>query len=411
MFEMIRYEWKKIGKSLLVKFVMTGVGFIFLLSFVSGIAQQEAVDYQGREYRGLSAIRVFRETQLPRELSQERVDKLVGQYLEYRNNPETSSDAHWYDYLSEDVYRSFYLPNRELFYMIYNAYAEWGSNESTLDVFEKNYKKDFRKAQIETRGKVIKDYTESGIITEQQAAYWNKKADAITGCSYGYCGGWREILYMGDCLILIMMLACISAAPVFAGEYQSKCDSLFLCMKHGKGKLVTAKIMTAVLFATVVYWAIMLAYSLACLLVYGMEGADLPIQMQNPTTMIPYDMTMAQGVVLFLVLGYVLTLGMVGITLLFSALLKNPFYVIVVAFLLILAPIIAQMLELGYIFRHIVKLFPSTIIFFTYASYEAYSIGKIVASWPTASMIVNMAGTVIFALLSRAIFKRHEVNR
>lgn len=411
MFEMIRYEWEKIGKSLLAKFIFAGAGFFFLLNVVSGIAQTEAVDYHGKQYSGIPAIRVLKETQSFGELSQENVDKIVGQYLEYQNDPETRSDNPMYENLSEEVFRSFYFPNRLLFHMIYNAYAKLGSDETLLNVLKENYKKDFRKAQIEKYGKVIKHQAELGIITEQQADYWNKKANEIDGCTFGYCAGWRQILYMGDWFLLIMVVVCISVAPVFAGEYQSKCDSLFLCMKYGKSKLVTAKIMAAVSFATVVYWGITIAYSLVCLLVYGMEGAALPVQMQNPTTVIGYDMTMAQAAVLLMVFGYIVTLGMTGITLLFSALLKNPFYVIVFAFLVIVVPLFAQALKLGYTFSHILYLFPSMVTFFEYDSFHAYSIGKMVFNWQSASMIVNMAGAVIFSLLAQLIFKRHEVNK
>lgn len=411
MFEMIRYEWKKIGQSLLAKFIFAVTGLFFLLNFVSGIAQTEASDYHGKQYSGIPAIRVLKKNQSFGEMSQANVDKIVGRYLEYQNNPETRSDNPMYENLSEDVFRSFYFPNRQLFYMIYNAYAELGSDESLLNVLKDNYKKDFRKAQIEKYGKVIKHQAELGIITEQQADYWNKKVNEIDGCTFGYCEGWRQILYMSDGFMLIMIVICIGVAPVFAGEYQSKCDSILLCMKYGKSRLVTAKIISAESFATVVYWGITIVYSFACLFVYGMEGADLPVQMQNPTTAIGYDMTMAQAAALLMVFGYILTLGMTGITLLFSALLKNPFYVIIVTFLLIVVPVFAQALRFGYTFSHILYLFPSMVAFFEYSSFHAYSIGKMVINWPSASMIVNMAGTVIFSLLAQIIFKRHEVNK
>ena len=55
-----------------------------------------------------------------------------------------------------------------------------------------------------------------------------------------------------------MMLICIGIAPIFAGEYQSKCDSLILCMKYGRSKLILAKIISGWLYATGVYWGITL---------------------------------------------------------------------------------------------------------------------------------------------------------
>lgn len=411
MFEMIRYEWKKIGKSMFVKFTFAGVVLFFFLNFVSGIGQTRATDYNGKFYRGIPAIRVLKDTQAILELSQENVDKIVGQYVEYLNNPKTSSNNPEYYNLSEEVYYSFMKPNQLLFSMIYNGYDDPSAEKALPDTLKDNYRKDFRRAQIENYKKFTKQLTELGIITEQQAEYWNKKIGKNNGSTFGYCEGWREILYMGDWFLLIMIIVCICVAPVFAGEYQSKCDSLFLCMKYGRSKLVSAKIVSAVSFTTIVYWGLTIAYSALCLLVYGVEGADLPVQLQNPTTMIGYDMTMAQAAFILMVFGYILTLGMTGITLLFSALLKNPFYVIIVAFLLIVVPVFAQALRLGYTFRHILYIFPSTVTFFDYSSFHAYSIGKTVFSWSSASMIVNMVGALIFSLLAWLIFKNHEVNK
>ena len=411
MLEIIRYEWKKIVNSTLVKLIFTGTGLFFLLNFVSGIGQTRATDYNGKQYSGISAIRVLKETQPVFELSQENVDKIVGQYLEYLNSPETSSNNTEYYNLSEEMYYSFMEPNQFLFSMIYNGYDDPSAEKTLSDALKDNYRKDFRKAQIENYEKFTGHLVELGIITEQQAQYWNKKSGKINGSTFGYCGGWREILYMSDWFLLIMIIVCICVAPVFSGEYQSKCDSLFLCMKYGRSKLVTAKIVATVSFTTAAYWAFVIVYSALCLFVYGGEGADLPVQLQNPTTTIGYDMTMAQATLILMLFGYILTLGMTGITLLFSALLKNPFHVIIIAFLLIVVPVFAQALRLGYTFRHILYLLPSSVTFFDYSSFHAYSIGKNVLSWPSASMIVNMAGAVVFSLLAMLIFKRHEVNK
>lgn len=80
--------------------------------------------------------------------------------------------------------------------------------------------------------------------------------------------------------VLIMMIICIGIAPIFSGEYQSKCDSLILCMKYGKSRLVSAKIIVVWLFTTCVYWGITLIYSAVYLGLLGTDGADLPIQLK-----------------------------------------------------------------------------------------------------------------------------------
>ncbi len=123
--------------------------------------------------------------------------------------------------------------------------------------------------------------------------------------------------------VLIMMIICIGIAPIFAGEYQSKCDSLILCMKYGKSKLISAKVIVAWLYTTCVYWGISLIYSAVYIGLLGIEGADLPIQLKYPAMSVGYQLTMGEAVVYALVLAYVFTLGIMGITILMSTVLKK----------------------------------------------------------------------------------------
>ena len=131
-----------------------------------------------------------------------------------------------------------------------------------------------------------------------------------------------------------MMVACIGIAPVFAGEYQTKCDSLLLCMRYGKSRLIAAKLLASWLYVSTVYWGIALVYCAIYLLLLGTGGWDLPIQISS-TNAVSYNLNMAQASGLVLLLGWLYTLGMTGITLFLSSLLKNAYSVIIAAFLLL----------------------------------------------------------------------------
>lgn len=98
-------------------------------------------------------------------------------------------------------------------------------------------------------------------MTSGEADYWKEKIGNLQEYQYGYHKGWSMILDTLTWPVLIMMLICIGIAPIFAGEYQSKCDSLILCMKYGRSKLILAKIISGWLYATGVYWGITLIYS------------------------------------------------------------------------------------------------------------------------------------------------------
>ena len=62
----------------------------------------------------------------------------------------------------------------------------------------------------------------------------------------------------------------------------------------------------------------------------GTQGADLPIQLKYPAMSVGYNLTMGEAVGITLLLGYFFTLGIMGITLFMSALLKNTYVVIIV---------------------------------------------------------------------------------
>lgn len=99
-----------------------------------------------------------------------------------------------------------------------------------------------------------------------------------------------------------------------------------------KSKLISAKIITVWLFTTCVYWGITLIYSAVYLGLLGSDGADLPIQLKYPAVSVGYHLTMGEAVIYALVLAYFFTLGIVGITLLMSALLKTHMELLLLLF-------------------------------------------------------------------------------
>ena len=408
---MIKYEWKKIWKSRLTQISVIGCCLFLVFCVYSSIVQITATDQNGQTVSGMQAVEVLKDTQQRQELTQDRVNEIVNQYLEYANNPDTNSNNEAYHYLSEEKYRTFYQSNRELLSLISNVYKEPGSSTDIKDVFEENVGKDFIQARLERDQKYIQLRKERGQLTPVEADYWEREVEKIPEYQYGYHKGWDMILDALTWPVLIMMIICIGIAPIFSGEYQSKCDSLILCMKYGKSKLIFAKIITVWLFTTCVYWGITLIYSAVYLGLLGADGADLPIQLKYPAVSVGYHLTMGEAVIYALVLAYFFTLGIVGITLLMSALLKNTYGVIIIAFLLIIIPTFLSPDTGGYTWSRILSLFPSKIADFSFQSYTAYSIGNVVIRWPDMAMIVNGAGAVIFSAISYWIFRKHQVNK
>ena len=203
---------------------------------------------------------MMKNTQKKIELTQENVNDIVGRYLKYISDPGTNSESETYHYLSEEVYRTFYLPNRELLSLVTNVYREPGSGSSIKEVWKKMLGR-FRKAQIKRDIAYINLQKEQGRLTSGEADYWKEKDRKFAGISIWLSQGMEYDLDTLTWPVLIMMLICIGIAPIFAAEYQSKCDSLILCMKYGRSKLILAKIISGWLYATGVYWGITLIYS------------------------------------------------------------------------------------------------------------------------------------------------------
>lgn len=408
---MIKYEWKKIWTSRLTQISVIGCSLFLVFCVCSSIFQITATDENGQTVSGMTAVEVLQNTQQRQELTQDRVNEIVDQYLEYINNPDTSSNNEAYHYLSQEKYSTFYLPNKELLSLITNVYEEPGSGSDIKDVLENNAGKDFTQSRLDRDQKYIQLLEENGKLTSIEADYWEGEVKKISEYQYGYHKGWDMILDALTWPVLIMMIICIGIAPIFSGEYQSKCDSLILCMKYGKSRLVSAKIIVVWLFTTCVYWGITLIYSAVYLGLLGTDGADLPIQLKYPAVSVVYHLSMAGGTIYALILAYFFTLGIAGITLLMSAVLKNAYGVIIIAFLLIIIPTFLSPDTGGYTWSRMLSLLPSKIADFSFQSYITYSIGKVVIKWPDMAMIVNGFGAIIFSTFSYWIFKKHQVNK
>lgn len=250
---MICYEWKKIWQNRLTQLMMLGISLFFVFCIISNVSQTEGLLEDGSRTYGMSGIRARKEQNETVVLTQEETDRIVGEYLTYTTDSATNSDNPGYLYLSEKMYRSYYLPRKELLGMIEGIYSPAGSEASMKEVFEENLGRDIFQARLDRDNNRIDLYVKRGMITDKQAEYWKEQVKKIQDpLTVGYYDGWKQIYYAGNWAVIIMMIVVIGVAPVFAGEYQSKFDSLLLCMKHGKNRLVFSKVVAAWLFTTLV---------------------------------------------------------------------------------------------------------------------------------------------------------------
>ena len=87
--------------------------------------------------------------------------------------------------------------------------------------------------------------------SDAERAYWTEKQGGVgEPLAYGYAGGWSDVLACLGFFAFAMVAVCIALTPVFSGEYQDRTDAVLLSSRYGRSKLVAAKIVAALAFAT-----------------------------------------------------------------------------------------------------------------------------------------------------------------
>lgn len=408
---LIYYEWQRIWMGKLIKLSIVGCCIFIAFCVYSSISQISATDLNGMTHSGLQGAKVLKETRPEQVLHESRVKEIMTEYLAYTSDKDTASDLEKFQYLTEEMYLKYYLPNRELLTLIASVYTPLGQNYSLKETFENNLNVDFDFARNERVNEWLQIKENQGLLKNVEKTYWLEKDSQIQTYKYGYYKGWNSILDSASWLIMIMIVVCIGTAPIFAGEYQTKSDSLLLTLKYGKNKLIKAKLISSLLYATLVYWAIVLSYSLTYLFLLGFDGGDLPIQLVNTSHPISYNLTIKQGVIILLLLMYAAVVLMVGATLLMSSVFKSSYTVIILDFLLIAVPSFLYSNMGGYVWQHILILLPSKITEFKFDDYITYSAGNIVLDRSRMMIMCYVVLCVLFIGMSYRKFKNHEVNK
>lgn len=249
----------------------------------------------------------------------------------------------------------------------------------------------------------------SWVYSDAERAFWtNKQQQATEPLSYGYAGGWENIM---DCIAFAafaMIAVCVGLAPMFAGEYRERTDSVLLASRYGRTKLIGAKLAASFVFATAVFAVcagIICGVSLGA---YGAGGDSLPVQVMALSS--PYALTMAQCAGIMAGLAYLITLGFAALTLLLSSVLRSVLSIFAIDVALVLLTGMVPTGGLG-ILTHLVVLFPTSglVAPTMFWRYMSYPLGGLVLDHP--AMMALVYGVMVLACvpLSAWAFRRHEV--
>lgn len=235
-------------------------------------------------------------------------------------------------------------------------------------------------------------------------------AQVATPFQFSYTDGYtRFFSIMYTTGMLVCFVAAILLAPLFAGEYSSGTDQLILTTKHGKRKLILAKLFVGVVIALGFSLFFSLLTYFQCMFTYGFDGADAAIQLYMPLNV--YPLTMGEAALMNGICIMSGTLLMSAINMLLSAKLKSSFSVIIFIGIFMIVPMFINDPEINVLLSNLLSLLPTNMMtIWTILSEQLFEIGNI--------SILPYVGIPLFAIFACGIllpiayhgFKNHQIS-
>lgn len=198
----------------------------------------------------------------------------------------------------------------------------------------------------ERRVESLREYLYSDEISdtyseEEKAFLLGQYENLETPFYYEYTDGWKALMdsqYMPTLMMILVLVAGFFVAGIFSDEFSLKADSIFFSSRLGRNKAVAAKIGAGVVIVTVIYWTVMLLYSLIVLGALGFDGGVCWIQTGVSNWRSFYNITYFQDWAFTLLGGYVGSLFILTLAMLISAKTRSTVLAITIPFILTCVP-------------------------------------------------------------------------
>ncbi|WP_151733445.1 ABC transporter permease subunit [Paenibacillus tengchongensis] len=366
---------------------------------VTGLAAIKQEKHYARNFRGDLTPEVFSGTVAHYQQILRTADRVTDGGISYLGNE--GFFATYPDYPILGLLRSGFSPTTEYDYFVVDTLAP----EKAATFYEQ------RTAYIEG---YLEQNPEGITYSDADKATFRQMNERISvPLKFDYAKGWYIILVNSSIFFLIAcFVLSICAAPVFSSEYQSGADAIILSTRHGRGKLIRAKINAALLFSSGMFllgWLIVLALALS---IYGASGWDSSFQILDTRHLFsPYPFTVLGAFLLTTLIGWLACLAMVSFTLLLSSRMRTPFSVMIWCVVLLFTPLfIPESKE--QLFNHLLALLPGrqTEIFETFRGYDLLHLLGLSVPLPYAIGWTALLMTVLCLPFAWRGFRKHEVS-
>lgn len=252
------------------------------------------------------------------------------------------------------------------------------------------------------KGETLAEKTESmyGFMADGYPAYYN------------YDLGYEKLRLMHTTYPLTVgLLILVALSPMFAAEYSAKTDALLLTAKHGKKRLIFAKLKAGILFAAASWIAIELINTLLVFGIYGTSGAEA--YWQNwLIDWAPFPLNQLQITLVTIATSFLGAVFLAGVVMLISAFAKNQFTSLLIGGVILLLPTMTFAFANSEAFRILYNFLPANVLMgiVEWQWFDlAYLFGKAI---PLQYIVLGVSALVLFAsmAISFIAFQRHQVE-
>lgn len=329
--KLVLFEIKKIIFKPINKIVLGVLAAILIIMCFLAINSITYVDAEGNTISGTLAAKNLRndKNQWSGYITEDVLNKAISENAAMINSQE---------YLSDNIQQKnqAYAKTQgilDIREMINDAFTEYDEYEyNRIDSVTTELTSQLYENRITNLKKWL-DTTEQNFSDNEKQFLMERYEKLKTPFYYEYKDGWETLVGLSYTPILMILIALVIGflvSGIFSDEFQLKADSIFYSTKLGRNKAIRAKIEAGFLSVTVIYWVVILLYSVVVFSQLGMGGAGCPIQISNWKTF--YNFTYVQEYLIIILGGYVGTLFVLTLSMLVSAITHSTVLTMTIPF-------------------------------------------------------------------------------
>lgn len=229
----------------------------------------------------------------------------------------------------------------------------------------------------------------------------------------GYYDGWESTLYaLTVCFMSWGCVIVIILTPVFAEEYTKRTDALILTGRRGRNYCPAAKVIAAYVVSLIGSVILLGFFALAMLAAHGTAGFDTSVQLGSMGIFFntPYIMIWGQIFAFACMLWLGATVVLIALCLVVSALAKNSFSALVIAFTLFVLPMFIPWNYFPKLLALAGMLLPiNQMEIWSLTDFAKLDLGGFQLNVMWLALPVAFIATIIGVLWSRRAFAKHQV--